>query len=65
MGVDSSLHPTLKDRIIISYQSVHSELPGSISNPVMKNLILPQGYGDQLYITKLLVEDDVIAEGGD
>ena len=40
------LHPALQDRIISSYQSVYGELPGSISNPVMKIPIVPQGYGD-------------------
>ena len=58
------LHPALQDRIISSYQSVYGELPGSISNPVMKIPIVPQGYGDQLYITELLAEDDVPAERG-
>ena len=58
------LHPALQDRIITSYQSVYGDLPGSISNPVMKIPIVPQGYGDQLYITELLAEDDGLAERG-
>ena len=58
------LHPALQDRIITSYQSVYGELPGSISNPVMTIPIVPQGYGDQLYITELLAEDDGLAERG-
>lgn len=56
------LHPALQDRIIRSYKSAFGELPDSISNPVMKIPIVPQGYGDQLYITELLTEDDGPAE---
>ena len=37
------LHPVLYDRVIISYQSVDSELPYLISNPVMNIPIVPQG----------------------
>ena len=48
--------------IISSYRSVYGELSGSINNPVMKIPIVPQGYGDQLYITELLAEDDVPVE---
>ena len=56
------LHPAFQHRIIRSYKSAFGELPHSISNPVMKIPIVPQGYGDQLYITKLLTEDDGPAE---
>ena len=58
------LHPALQDRIIRSYKSAFGELPDSISNPVMKIPIVPQGYGDQLFITELLTEDDGPAERG-
>ena len=58
------LHPALQDRIIRSYKSAFGELPGSISNPVMKIPIVPQGYGDQLYISELLTVDDDPADRG-
>ena len=58
------LHPVIQEKIIKSYKSVDGELPGSISHPGMKIPIFPQGYVDQLYITKLLIVDDGLAGAG-
>ena len=59
------LHPALQHRIIRSYKSALGKLPDSISNLVMKIPIVPQEYGDQLYISNLLTEDDGPAEIGE
>ena len=56
------LHSALQDKIITSYQSVYGELPVSIGNPVVKFLNVPQAYGDQLYTTRQLTEDDDIGK---
>ena len=60
----SLLHLVLRDKIITSYQSVYSVLPGSRGNLVVKILIVLQRDGDQLDTIELLVEAGILVERG-
>ena len=51
------LFPALRKRITTSFREAYGPMEGT-TNPVTKIPVVPQGYGDQLYITELLSDGD-------